>query len=156
MNQRPAPQERPNRVPWPPLLTVGLIAIAWVVGRVVPVPLPDGLAVPGWALIGAALAADVWAALTFRRHRANIRPDRAATTLIADGPFAHSRNPIYTANVALAAGLGLATGNAWQLAAAAILFVLLREMAVKREEAHMAARFGKAWTDYTTRVRRWL
>ena len=148
--------DAPNRYPLPPLLTVGAVLLGWLVHVLTPSPLPDGLAPLGWTLVAAALAIDVWAALTFRRHRANIRPDRAATTLIEDGPFARSRNPIYLANVMLTAGLGLALSNGWLLLAALVLLVALRQLAVMREEEHMARRFPAAWPAYAARVRRWL
>ena len=41
------------------------------------------------------------------------------------GPFAHSRNPIYLANVMLTVGFGFALGSRWFLLGAVVLFFLL-------------------------------
>ncbi|MDA8870851.1 isoprenylcysteine carboxylmethyltransferase family protein, partial [Rhizobiaceae bacterium] len=110
----------------------------------------------GIAVISLAIALDVWAALTFRRHAANIMPHRAASTLIESGPFALSRNPIYLANVMLTLGVGLALDSRWFLLGAAALILVLQRFAIMREEAHMATLFGQAWQEYTLRVRRWI
>lgn len=151
--------DAPNRFPWPPVLTIAAIAAGWLMGRLVPWHFTDEsgwLALAGYVLIGLAILIDVWALMTFRRHRANIRPDRPATKLIVDGPFTFSRNPIYLANVLLTAGLGLALGNRWLVLGAAILFVLLQELAIKPEERHLRRLFPDLWTTYSALVRRWL
>ena len=149
----------PSRFPWPPLMTIAAIAIGWALGRLLPWPFDDAsgwVALAGYALVAIAILIDVWALMTFRRHRANIRPDRPATHLITDGPFTFSRNPIYLANVLLTAGIGLASGNRWLLICAAALFVLLQEVTIKREERHLQALFPDLWTTYSRLVRRWL
>ncbi len=152
----------PNKWPLPPLLTVGMILLCVLLNRLVPNTWsgsgdPGGaLFYLGIALVMAGLTLDIWAFTTFRRHRANIRPDRAATALIMDGPFAFSRNPIYLANVLLIAGIGFAIDNRWMLLGGAVLYILLQELAIKREEKHMEAQFGAQWLDYTKAVRRWV
>ncbi|PZO76775.1 MAG: isoprenylcysteine carboxylmethyltransferase family protein, partial [Mesorhizobium amorphae] len=51
-------------------------------------------------------------------------------------------------NTLLLLGIGLVLGL--------IAAVLVRHLAIRGEEAHLEARFGKAWRDYAKRVRRWL
>jgi protein-S-isoprenylcysteine O-methyltransferase Ste14 len=89
------------------------------------------------------------------RHRANILPHRAATALVTSGPFALSRNPIYLGNTLLMTGAALLFGSLWLLAAALAAAVLVWALAIRREEVHLAAQFGDAWTEYTQRTRRW-
>jgi protein-S-isoprenylcysteine O-methyltransferase Ste14 len=89
------------------------------------------------------------------RRRANILPHRAATALVTDGPFAWSRNPIYLGNTLLLSGCGLAFGNAWLLVGAAVAAIAVTVLAIRREEAHLASRFGDAWMAYAARTRRW-
>lgn len=143
------------------MLTIGTIVACLILDRVVPIGWETAqvtalMRATGWVLIVCALAIDAWALMTFRRHRANIMPHRPATALIMDGPFAHSRNPIYLANIMLTAGLGFAIGSRWFLLGAAVLFFMLTEWAVKREERHLAAAFPQLWRDYSAAVRRWI
>ncbi len=104
----------------------------------------------------AGIAIDVAAMLAMRRARANIQPHRAATALVTTGPFALSRNPIYLANTVLIAGAGLAFGNPWLLLMAAVTARLVSLLAIRREEEHLATRFGEAWTAYAQHTPRWL
>ncbi|MCU0984153.1 MAG: isoprenylcysteine carboxylmethyltransferase family protein [Acetobacteraceae bacterium] len=150
--------DRPNRLPWPPILFGGAALAAWLAGRALPLPWPEAqaLAMLGWAMIAAGVALDLWAMAVMTRRRANILPHRAATALVTEGPFAWSRNPIYLGNSLLLGGCGFAFGNAWFLIAAAGAAVAVSILAIRREEAHLAARFGEDWTGYAARTARWL
>jgi protein-S-isoprenylcysteine O-methyltransferase Ste14 len=90
------------------------------------------------------------------RARANILPHRAATALVTWGPFGFSRNPIYLGNTILLLGAGLAFGIAWFVPVAFAAAALTARLAIAREEAHLNARFGRAWREYAARVRRWV
>ena len=102
------------------------------------------------------LGLDVYAMFEMRRLRANILPHRAATALVTTGPFALSRNPIHLGNTMLVAGAALVFSNPWFLAAAVIVAVLVEVLAIRREEKHLAARFGNAWRAYMKRTPRWI
>lgn len=150
----------PNRIPWPPLIVLGTAAAAfaltwwWPLHAGTPHALPVRLG--GALILAAGLALDVAAVLTMARHRANVLPHRAATALVTTGPFALSRNPIYLGNTLVLAGFALAFAAPWFLAAAAAEAWLVTRLAIRREEAHLQARFGAAWTDYASRTPRWL
>jgi protein-S-isoprenylcysteine O-methyltransferase Ste14 len=155
-------QDRPNRIPWPPLIYGGLALLGLSLHWIVPLPWPGGgivrivLAATGLCLACAAIALDVTAALAFRRHRTTILPHRGASALITDGPFAKSRNPIYVGNTLLVAGAGLLFGIGWLVLAGLAGAVLTQKLAIEREERHLAARFGPDWEDYKARTPRWL
>jgi len=156
-----SPEDRPNRIPWPPLIYGGLALAGFGLHWIAPLPWPGGvfrivLAAAGLCLACAAIALDVTAALAFRRHRTTILPHRGASSLVTEGPFAKSRNPIYLANTLLVSGVGLLLGIAWLLPAALAGAVLTQKLAIAREERHLAARFGPAWEDYKARTPRWL
>ncbi|NJM29777.1 MAG: isoprenylcysteine carboxylmethyltransferase family protein [Rhizobiales bacterium] len=154
--------ERPNRLPWPPLLYAITAAIAFALHWYIrPLPWPQGpvqhlLAAAGITLIAAAIAIDMAAMNAFRSHHTTIMPHRGATALVTDGPFRWSRNPIYVGNTLLVAGAGLLLGVAWLIPAAFAGAILVQKLAIEREEAHLAARFGAAWQDYAARTPRWI
>ena len=79
-----------------------------------------------------------------------------ATALITDGPFAKSRNPIYTGNTLLVTGAGLLFGLMWLVAAGLIAAFVTQKLAIEREERHLEGRFGVAWKAYAARTPRWL
>jgi protein-S-isoprenylcysteine O-methyltransferase Ste14 len=47
-------------------------------------------------------------------------------------------------------------GIIWFIPLAFLAAIITQKMAIEREEAHLAAKFGKNWRDYTHKVRRWL
>jgi protein-S-isoprenylcysteine O-methyltransferase Ste14 len=157
----PPIKDSPNKYPLPPILTIGMLVLCYGLGRMFPLGWQQEdvtllMRSAGAALIVVALGFNVWAFFTFRKHNANIMPNRAATRLLTTGPYAHSRNPIYLGDVFLVAGFGFLLGSRWYLFGAAILFFLLSELVIKREEKHLEANFPQAWSDYKNLVRRWI
>lgn len=149
----------PSRIPWPPLLLIAGILGAGHLGRVTPLPWPglDDLParIVGYAILAAGILLMGWAAFAFRRARANILPHKAATTLITSGPFAIWRNPIYMADCLILAGLAQPTLNVWYVVVAVVFALAVYLLAIRPEERHLEARFGKTYLDYKQRTRRW-
>nr|WP_294543510.1 isoprenylcysteine carboxylmethyltransferase family protein [uncultured Rhodopila sp.] len=160
MNQSTNRQDRPNTVPWPPIIFAGAVAAAVILGHVYPLGgvLPSGTALRcvGAVILFTGIGFDVAAMREMRRHRANILPHRAATALVTSGPFALSRNPIYLGNTLVLTGAALLFGSLWLLLAVAAAVPAVSVLAIRREEAHLAAQFGDAWTAYAERTPRWI
>jgi protein-S-isoprenylcysteine O-methyltransferase Ste14 len=151
----------PNRIPWPPILFLVAIFLALALHWQAALPWPGGvarfvLAAIGLCLIGAGLALDIAAFRLFRKHRTTILPNRAASSLITEGPFAKSRNPIYLGNTLLIFGAGLLFGIGWLLPTALAAAVAVQKLAIEREESHLEASFGALWRDYAAKTPRWL
>lgn len=154
-------ESRPNTIPWPPMIYILAIVIAVALGWFLPLPwigapLGDILFAIGWLLVAGALAIDVAAMRTMRRHKTTIMPHKGSQHLVTDGPFAFTRNPIYLANTMLTIGIGLIVGNAWFLPAAIAAAFATTYLAIRREEQHLTARFGKRYRDYCKKARRWI
>ena len=151
---------RPSRVPWPPILLVVTVAAGWALQRHLPLTWNaiDGPAVPvvGWALLLGGLALAGWAILTMVGSGAQVRPDRAATTLVSRGPFRWSRNPIYAADALLLLGLAGVTGNIWLGLLTPLFVVAVTWLAILPEERHLEWRFGEPYRAYKAGTRRWL
>lgn len=149
---------RPNVLPWPPMLLAAAAVLSIGLGSVWPLPTLNTAwaKVPGFMLLALGIGLDVWAILTMRSARTNILPHRGADRLVTWGPFRHSRNPIYLANTLLLAGIGLAFGNLWFVVAALLSAAAVDRLAVRREERHLAQRFGRDWIDYVATTPRWL
>lgn len=158
MPKAPDYSERPNTVPWPPLLFLAGITTGAVLGVQTPVALavPGAVQFAGFLLIAIGIAFDFSAIWTMWRARTNILPHKPAGELITRGPFRVSRNPIYLGNTITLAAMGFAFANLWYTLAAIVMAVLLDRLAIRREEAHLAARFGRAWQDYAAKTPRWL
>jgi protein-S-isoprenylcysteine O-methyltransferase Ste14 len=143
---------------WPPVAVGGPLGVGLVVSRLVGDPLADSsaLVVLGWLLVAAFTVWNGWALVTMARHRTALLPGGATRTVIDSGPFARSRNPLYLGLLAGAAGVALLSGSFWALVALPLEWALLRWGAVLPEERYLAAKFGEAYAEYTSRVPRWL
>jgi len=147
----------PNRLPWPPMIFASLVLAAILAEewQSLSFDAPLSLVLIGWALVGASIFLVLWAAVVMQRAKTTILPHRGSEALVVTGPFAISRNPIYLANSGVLIGAALAFGQPWLLGAALLDGLLVTHLAIKREEAHLAAKFGADWTAYSARVPRW-
>ena len=116
---------------------------------------------PATAVAGAVVAA-LGLALAFTgvaaviRHRTTIVPHHPVATLLTGGPYQLSRNPMYTGLAIAYLGLALLFGSWWPLALWPIVIVAVRLLVIRPEEHYLTRRFGRTYTDYQSRVRRWL
>ena len=83
------------------------------------------------------------------------RSDRLGP-LVAAGPFAAVRNPLYLGNIALWAGFTLMAGLPWLVAPVAFVLALEYHAIVRWEEQLLEARLGDAYRAYAARVPRWI
>lgn len=143
------------RVP-PPVVAGLLLAIAWGLHWMAPVPLGPPLPDAGMLVLFGALALIGWAVLVLVRAGNDPRPDRPDTAIVEAGPFRFSRNPVYLGLLVAMAGFALRWGDLWGWLALPLGHLLLDRLVVAKEEAYLAARFGAAYAAYRGRVRRWL
>jgi protein-S-isoprenylcysteine O-methyltransferase Ste14 len=119
------------------------------------------LAHPGVALaFGAsiALAGQALRALTIGLKYI-VRGGRArrvyAKDLVTDGMYAHTRNPMYVANLVILSGIAVAS-NSWACVAVALpVFAFCYACIVAAEEEFLRARFSDAFDAYAAEVPRW-
>ncbi len=83
------------------------------------------------------------------------RSDRLGP-LIASGPFAYTRNPLYIGNIALWVGFALAAGLPWLAPVLLAVLAFEYQAIVRWEEALLESRLGEAYRDYAARVPRWI
>lgn len=143
------------RIP-PPVMVGTTIILAWALIRLAPVPLGPPAAALGNAVLCLALALIGWAVLVMARAGTDPRPDRPDTALLDSGPFRFSRNPIYLGFLLATAGFALRWGDLWGWLAVCASFAALERLAIAKEEAYLATRFGAAYEGYRRRVRRWV
>ena len=143
----------------PPIALVLAIVAALALNWFVPLPFtPDGFPRIGLGslLIILALVTILWSARTFRGAKTEVLTSRPASTIVSHGPYRFSRNPIYIAMFLGMAGLALLLNTLWLVVAMLVIFAVLRFGVVAREEAYLERKFGQTYTDYKSRVRRWL
>ncbi len=78
------------------------------------------------------------------------------TTLVSDGPFAYSRNPVFVGQIILFAGMFLVFPSAVQLFLSAAMLVAALRQAGRIEEKILMKNLGADYENYARRVNRWI
>ncbi|MGL4637615.1 MAG: methyltransferase family protein [Beijerinckiaceae bacterium] len=158
--------DKANSFPWPPVLYVLALVCPWLMEKAIPLTRAAGATTAdrisgdievglGWALIATGITVAYLAIRSFSGVGTPVNPTAKAEKLVTFGLYNRTRNPMYLAALIAFFGLALATGNPWRWFVLVPLFFGLQELAVKREEQHLAARFGDSWKTYQARVPRW-
>ncbi len=150
--------DHPGVLIFPPLLFVICVACGALAHAVCPYRLPlepwfrwvGGVSclIAGWLAL--------WGQRTMKAAGTNVRPSLPALAIVAAGPFAFTRNPLYLALIGLFMGIGLALRSPAFLALLAPLALVLHFGVVLREERYLEAKFANVYSDYKTKVRRWI
>jgi protein-S-isoprenylcysteine O-methyltransferase Ste14 len=145
----------------PPVLFLAALLLGAFADRLL--PLPFALALMGAArwfggalLIVLGLALAVAGIRNFTRAGTPVPTNEPTRALVTSGIHGRSRNPIYVGLFLIYVGIGVAARSPWILIFTLPLALVMRYGVVAREEAYLERRFGDAYRQYKTRVRRWL
>lgn len=110
----------------------------------------------GYAVIILGIALPIWGARVFAKHKTNIKPYKDPDTMVMEGPFRFSRNPMYLGMLLVLIGGALKFGFVEAFVAPALFFAVANWWYIPFEEGRMQHMFGDAFEDYRANVRRWL
>lgn len=149
------------RVRLPPPLVFLLLIGAGVGLRylVVPPPLPGSRAVQfavGGAFVVLALFIGGSAVGLFKKSGQDPAPWKPSPSLVLQGAYRFTRNPMYVSMVLVQIGIGVVLDNLWIVVGAAFGIVIVHYTAVLREEAYLEEKFGDDYRQFKKRVRRYL
>ena len=156
----PKDQDRPNISPMvhPPVVALMFIVIAYFLGRFAPLPFspPPILRYMGLVLSFVGFLLGIGAFLEFRKARTTLDPHGSAKQLVTSGIYRFTRNPIYLGFLLMVIGLPLNSGLYWGIVLAPFYVFMMNRLIIQHEESYLERKFGKTFTGYTSRVRRWL
>lgn len=92
----------------------------------------------------------------FFRSKNTLITIKAAQSLQTTGIYQFTRNPMYLSLLLIYLGLTCLIGNCWNIILLPVLFAIVQEYIIKREEKYLDRRFGKEYHDYKSNVRRWI
>ena len=138
-----------------------IFAAGWVLGLLLHLRFRTRMVVGpsrwlGGLFVGLGVGLVAWATRTMWHAGTDPRPHLPTTTLVTDGPFLYTRNPIYVGVASIYAGLMLAVGTPWPALFLPGVMAVIWKGVIEREELYLTGRFGNTYADYATQVRRWL
>lgn len=156
-----ANESGPPVLVFPPLLLAAMPLAAALLGALVPLSLvpPMGAAAglwPGLALILAGIAIAGLGVKAFKAAGTNVNPQKPSLTIVTDGPYRFTRNPMYLGMLLLALGLGLLLSLDWAPLLVPVHWAILHWGVVLREEGYLTETFGAPYTAYLATTRRWV
>ena len=142
----------------PPVIYLGVLGVGLLLEWLWPTQvLTRPLAVVSGALVLACGALGLTAAIrTLLRAHTPVDPYKGTTTIVTDGLFRFSRNPIYVSDVLLYVGLALLLDSWWALALSPVVIGVMNVGVIAPEEAYLQRAFGGEYLRYAQQVRRWL
>lgn len=107
-------------------------------------------------LIGGAIT--LAGAMALRRAKTTVNPLRPqnASTLVTDGIFKITRNPMYVGLTLALLGWAAFLSAPWPLLGPPVFVLYIDRFQIQPEERVLTGLFGVEYTKYTRRVRRWL
>jgi protein-S-isoprenylcysteine O-methyltransferase Ste14 len=161
-NQIVVESATPGALLRPPLLFLASLILGLALDRV-PIWQPFSFGEPadmwwtvggGCILVGLALMAA--GIRNFARAATPVRGNEPVRALVTTSVHGWSRNPIYLGMFLIYCGIGIAARSPWVLVLTLPLAITVRYVIIAREEAYLERRFGDAYRDYKSHVRRWL
>lgn len=147
--------------PWPPILFSGAVVVGGLTHWRAPVLFfPEDWRFPA-AIAGAVAFVAGFALLATATRKfavigTPIAPNQPTKFIVSGGVYDFSRNPMYLGMVLMLLGLGLVSDSLWLLLLVPFSFYAVTKLAIEREEAYLAKRFGQEYLEYKRRVRRWI
>lgn len=155
-----------KRLLWlPPPLITGLTGVLMWLSELGRTGLPWRLIQQSWLALGAGLGVGILGLLlmvlsahTLRRANTTLLPfaPQRASTLVTQGPFKYSRNPIYVGDALLLVAWALWLGSAVSLIWLPVFVLYMTKVQIAAEEQALQNKFGSDYQAYCQRVRRWL
>ena len=142
----------------PPVLLVIHIFVAWLLGRVIVLPfkVPPIFGNVGLGLAASGFLFGMLSLYEFRKARTTLNPHGSVKTIVSNGIYRLTRNPIYLGMVCMLSGYPLTFGNVWGIVLAPVFIFLMNTLVIEHEEAYLEKKFGDEYTSYKSQVRRWL
>ncbi len=119
------------------------------------------VSVPNWLMLLSLVAGIVFllpAVVSFMRHKTTVSPlsPGDATTLVTDGVFNITRNPMYVGMLLILLAVVLWFEAVSGLFAVLLFIAIIDSFQIRAEEKQLLGKFGKTYRDYTQRVPPWL
>jgi len=116
---------------------------------------------PLWNLTGLVLLAsgmllNLIADNAFKQVDTTVKPYQESSSLVTNGVFQISRNPMYLGMILILMGIAVLLRTLSPFLVVIPFIILIDRIYIKVEERMLAETFGSKWQAYKTKTKRWL
>jgi len=133
---------------------VAMLVLALVLPGARLIPFPWNLLGLIPLILGAAM--NVVADRQFKQAGTTVKPFATSSTLVTDGVFRFTRNPMYLGMVSSLAGVAVLLRELSPWVVVPLFAALMQRVFVRSEERLLEGRFEEEWRSYASRVRQWI
>jgi len=151
-------KDNPGVIALPPLIFIAFLALGILTNRIYPLHFIHS---PIRNIIGAIFVA--YSVLTsglaiyqMRRAGTNVDVRKPSTTVVTEGIYRYTRNPMYISMVLLLVALSVLLNNLWITILTPFFIIVIQKGVIEREERYLEGKFGTDYTSYKKRARRWI
>jgi protein-S-isoprenylcysteine O-methyltransferase Ste14 len=146
--------DTPGVIAHPALIYAGGLSAGLLASYFLPVTfLPRRLArVLGWLLNGSGLILDFLGDRALRNAETNINPYEPVTTIVVEGPYRFTPNPLYLAGALIYAGIAVRLNGLWAALLLPLVLAVVHRGVIEREERYLEGKFGEEYLRYKTPV----
>lgn len=145
---------------FPPVFALLFAAVMWLLAHFVPVAelIPSPWNQLGYLVIAIAVLIDLWSLGLFFKADTTFHPLRLHETssLVTGGMYKLTRNPMYLGLAMILIGWTIVLGQLTPFLMIPLFVILINSQQIQHEERILEQKFGDAYRDYKSRVRRWL
>jgi len=91
----------------------------------------------------------------FRKHKTSIYFGKS-TYLVTEGVYGYTSNPMYFGDFLILLGASIILGNIVSFISPVIFFLVINYMFIPYEEEKGEAEFGKEYTKYSEKTKKWI
>jgi protein-S-isoprenylcysteine O-methyltransferase Ste14 len=150
--------DNPGVITPPPFIYAGALVIGLLANRLLRLRfLPRRLArTLGPLLFVSGLLVGLLGFLEVRRAGSNVDPREPTTTVVTEGPYRFTRNPMYLGFTLQYVGISALFNALLPILLLPAVQQLMRRGVIEREERYLERKFGDEYLQYKARVRRWI
>lgn len=151
-------KDSPHVITFPPLIYIGGLLIGFLLHYVKPLMFleNDLFFYFGVGLIIVSIIIFIVATKFFVRAQTNVDVRKSTTSIVVNGPYKFSRNPIYLSMTLLYLGIFFLIKDLWLFILLIPVLLIIHHGVIKREEKYLTEKFGETYIKYKKSVRRWL
>lgn len=144
----------------PPVYGATTLLVMWLLHKHYPIHCTTAAwpVIAGIIIAAAGLLLELLAVMSFRRRRTTINPLRPdnTTTLVTNGIYAFSRNPMYLGMAIILTGAALMMRCLTPIVMPVVFCMIVTLMQILPEEKILRKNFGDEFERYTETVGRWI